>query len=113
MLTVYGINVYYCFHIFWSDFLKLILTTEEVITATLKVISNTKVIMATEEVTTATISVTKQVILATNKLKCIEPLGLGTHLAQFLFVLFVLEAGHWGVLHGIPLVMNLFSFFGS
>ena len=41
MLTVYSINVCYYFDILWSHFLKMILTTEEVITATLKVISGT------------------------------------------------------------------------
>ena len=50
---------------------KLILTTKEVITATLKVmLANTKVILTTVEVITATlkiISVTTKVILATEE----------------------------------------------
>ena len=45
MLTLYSINVCYYCYILWSHFLKVILTTEEIITATLKVISvTTKVI---------------------------------------------------------------------
>ena len=45
MFTLYSINVCYHFYIVWSDFSKVILTTEEVITATLKAISaTTKVI---------------------------------------------------------------------
>ena len=48
MLTLYGINVCYYFYILWSHFSKVILTTEEVITAT------TKVILVTEEVIIAT-----------------------------------------------------------
>ena len=62
MLTLYGINVCYYFYILWSHFSKVILTTEEVITAT------TKVILVTEEVIIATlnvISATTKVILAT------------------------------------------------
>ena len=38
MLTLYGIHFSYYFYILWSHFSKVILTTEEVITATLKVI---------------------------------------------------------------------------
>ena len=53
-------------------FLKVILTTGEVITATLKIMSaTTKVILTTEEVITTTlkvISATTKGILATNKL---------------------------------------------
>ena len=71
MLTLYGINVCYYFHILSSHFSKDILTIEEVITATFKVISaTTKVILANEEVTTATlnvISATTNVILATEE----------------------------------------------
>ena len=33
MLNLYGINVCYYFYILWSHFSKMILTTEEVITA--------------------------------------------------------------------------------
>ena len=69
MLTLYGINVSYYFYILWYHFSKVILTTEEVITAIFKVISaTTKVILATEEVIIATlnvISATTKVILAT------------------------------------------------
>ena len=69
MLTLYGINVCYYFYILWSHFSKVILTTEEVITAIFKVISvTTKVILVIEEVIIATlnvISVTTKVILAT------------------------------------------------
>ena len=69
MVTLYGINLCYYFYFLSSHFSKVILTTEEVITATLKMISaTTKVILATEEVTTATlkvISVTTKVILTT------------------------------------------------
>ena len=56
MLTLYDINVFfYYFYILWSHFLKVILTTEEVNTAILKVIlANTKVILVTDEVITAT-----------------------------------------------------------
>ena len=55
MLILYGINVCYYFYILWSHFSKVILTTEEVITAIFKVISaTTKVILATEEVIIAT-----------------------------------------------------------
>ena len=36
MLTLYSINLRYHFYIFSSHFSKVILTTEEVITATLK-----------------------------------------------------------------------------
>ena len=51
MLTLYGMNVCYYFYILWSHFSKVILTTEEVITAIFKVISaTTKVILATAEV---------------------------------------------------------------
>ena len=71
MLTLYGINVCYYFYILWSHFSKVILTTEEVITATLKVTSTTtKAILATEEVNTATlkvISATTKAILATDE----------------------------------------------
>ena len=71
MLTLYGINICYCFHILWSHISKVILTTEEVITTTLKVISaTTKVILATAEVITATLKVlstTTKVILATEE----------------------------------------------
>ena len=50
--------LYTCFYIIWSHISKLILTTEKVITATLKVISaTTKVILTTEEVFTATLKV--------------------------------------------------------
>ena len=46
MLTLYCINVCYCFYILRCHFSKVILTTGEVITATLKVISaTTKVIL--------------------------------------------------------------------
>ena len=38
MLTLYGINVCYYFYILWGHFSKVILTTEEVITAIFKVI---------------------------------------------------------------------------
>ena len=38
ILTLYGTNVCYYVYISWSHHLKLILTTEEVITATLKLI---------------------------------------------------------------------------
>ena len=69
MLTLYGMNVCYYFYILWSHFSKVILTTEEVITAIFKVISaTTKVIVATEEVIIATlnvISATTKVIMAT------------------------------------------------
>ena len=69
MLTLCGINVCYYFYILWSHFLKVILTTEEVITVIFKVISaNTKVILVTKEVIIATlnvISATTKVILAT------------------------------------------------
>ena len=48
----------YLFLHFWSHFSKLILTTEEVITATLKItLTTTKVILTTNEVTTATLKV--------------------------------------------------------
>ena len=71
MLTLYGINICYHFYILWSHFSKVILTTEEVITAIFKVISaTTNVILATKEVITATlkvISVTTKVILATEE----------------------------------------------
>ena len=51
MVTLYGINVCFYFYILRSHFSKVILTTEEVITAILKVISaTTKVILANEEV---------------------------------------------------------------
>ena len=84
-LILYGINVCYYFYILWSHFSKVILTTEEVITATTKVIlateeviitnlnvisATTNVILASEEVITATlkvISVTTKVILATEE----------------------------------------------
>ena len=57
MLTLYGINVCYYFYILWSHFSKVILTTEEVITANFKVISATsKVILATEELIIATLN---------------------------------------------------------
>ena len=69
MLILYGIKVCYYFYILWNHFSKVILTTEEVITAIFKVISaTTKVILATEEVIIATlnvISATTKVILAT------------------------------------------------
>ena len=72
MLTLYSINVFYYFYILRSYFSKVILTTEKVITAALKVISaTTNVILATEEAITAylkIISATTKVILATNKL---------------------------------------------
>ena len=72
MLTLYGIKVCYYFYILWRHFSKVILTTEEVIIATLNVISaTTKVILATEEVIRTilnVISATTKVILATNKL---------------------------------------------
>ena len=46
MLTLYDINACYYFYIFWCHFSKVILTTGDVITATLKVISaTTKVIL--------------------------------------------------------------------
>ena len=49
MLTLYGINVCYYIYILCRHFSKVILTTEGVITATLKVISAiTKVILTTE-----------------------------------------------------------------
>ena len=71
MLTLYSINVCYYFYILWSHFSKVILTTEEVITAIFKVISTTtKIILATEEVNTATlkvISATTKVILVTDE----------------------------------------------
>ena len=71
MLTLYGINVCYYFYILWGHFSKVILTTEEVITAIFKVISaTTKVILVTEEVIIATlnvISATTKVILATEE----------------------------------------------
>ena len=71
MLILYGINVCYYFYILWSHFSKVILTTEEVITAIFKVISATiNVILANEVVITATlkvISVTTKVILATEE----------------------------------------------
>ena len=58
MLTLYGINVCYYGYIFWNHFSKLTLTTEEVITATLKIIqTTTKVILTTNEVITATLKV--------------------------------------------------------
>ena len=48
MLTSYGINVCYYAYIFWSHSSKLILTTEEVITPTLKIIyTSIKVILDT------------------------------------------------------------------
>ena len=71
MLTLYVINVRYYFNILWSHFSKVILTTEEVITAIFKVISaTTKVILATEEVIITylnVISATTNVILATEE----------------------------------------------
>ena len=71
MLTLYGINVCYYFYILWSHFSKVILTTAEVITPTLKVTSTTtKAILATEEVNKATLTVfssTTNVILATDE----------------------------------------------
>ena len=78
MLTLYGINVCYYFYILWSHFSKVILTTEEVITAIFKVISTTtKVILATEKeiitnlnvisATTNGILATEEVITATLK----------------------------------------------
>ena len=58
MLTLYGISVCYYFYILWSLFSKLILTTDELITATSEDISvTTKVILATEEVNTATLKI--------------------------------------------------------
>ena len=42
MLMLHGINVCYYLNILWCHFSKVILTTDEVITATLKVISATK-----------------------------------------------------------------------
>ena len=70
MLIVYDINVCYYFYILWCHFskvitatiisatTKVILTTEEVITTTLKVISaTTKVSLATEEVITVTLKI--------------------------------------------------------
>ena len=69
MLTLYDINMCYCFCILWCHNLKLILTTKKVITVTLSVISaTTKVTLTTEEVITTTfkvISATTKVILAT------------------------------------------------
>ena len=71
MLTLYDINVCYYFYILWSHFAKVILTTEEVITAIFKVISaTTKVILATEEVIITNlnvISATTNLILATEE----------------------------------------------
>ena len=71
MLTLYRINVCYYFYILWCHFSKVILTTGEVITATLKVISaTTKVILTNKEVTTTTlkvISATTKLILATGE----------------------------------------------
>ena len=55
MLTLYRINVCYHFYIFCSHFSKVILTTEEVITAIFKGILETeKVIIATLNVISAT-----------------------------------------------------------
>ena len=72
MLTLYGINVCYYFYILWSHFSKVILTTEEVITAIFKVISaTTKVILATAEVITTILKVTStttKAILATEEI---------------------------------------------
>ena len=60
MLTLYGMIVCYYFYILWSHFLKVILTTEEVITAIFKVISaTTKVILVTEEVIIATLTLSQ------------------------------------------------------
>ena len=42
MVILYGINVRYYFYILWSHFSKMILITEGLITATLKVISATE-----------------------------------------------------------------------
>ena len=71
MLTLYGINVCYYFYILWSHFSKVILTTEEVITAILNVFSaTTKVILAIAEVITTTLKVTStttKAILATEE----------------------------------------------
>ena len=71
MLVLYGINVCYYFYILWSNFSKVILITERLLTATLKGISaTTKVILATEKVITTTlkvISATTKVILATEE----------------------------------------------
>ena len=76
MLTLYGINVCYYFYILWGHFSKVILTTEEVITAIFKVISaTTKVILATEEVIITTlnvISATTKVISAIKN--CCQPI---------------------------------------
>ena len=71
MGTLYGINVCYYIYILWGHFFKVILTTEEVMTATLKVIlSTTKVILTTDEVIRTTlkvISATTKVILTTEE----------------------------------------------
>ena len=83
MLTLYGVNVCYYFSILWIHFSKVILTTEEVITAIFKVTpATTKVILVTEEVIIAAlnvISTTTKVILATEEvitatLKVISPM---------------------------------------
>ena len=58
MLTLCGRNVCYYFYVLWGHFSKVILSTEEVITSTLKCISaTTKVILATEDVLTSTLKV--------------------------------------------------------
>ena len=58
MFTLYGIHICYTFTFSGSIYLKMILTTEEVITATLTVISaTTKVILTTEEVITTTLHI--------------------------------------------------------
>ena len=50
MLTLCGINVFYYFYILWSHITNAILTTEEIVTATLNVISaTTKVILTTNK----------------------------------------------------------------
>ena len=80
MVALYGINVCFYFFILWSHFSKVILTTEEVITAILKVISaTTKVILANEEVIIATLNVISVVgqIRATLKVISVHLSDLG------------------------------------
>ena len=73
MLTLYGINICYCFYILWSHISKLVLTTEKMITDTFKAISaTTKVILTTEEVITTTFKAISASTNVTNENKDTE-----------------------------------------